>query len=240
MERRTTMLLTPPKESPMNPTRRTWLTGLAAGSMLAATPLLIRNALAMAERPVAPGLHRAEGSVLLNNQPARPGSLVNPGDSLATGADGTAIFVIDRDAFLLRPNSKVEVIGGGAGTRTMRVLTGKMLSVFGRGEKKITLPTATLGIRGTGVYVEAERERAYVCTCYGEVEIQAVADPKIRETVRTRHHDAPRFILAATPGALIQPAPVFNHTDAELIMLEALVGRIPPFYSPWREGSGVY
>lgn len=224
----------------MNPTRRAWLTGLATGGLLATTPLLIRNALAMADRPVAPGLHRTEGTVLLNDKPTRPGAPVNPGDRLTTGPDGMALFVLDRDAFLLRANSKVEVADGGMGVKTMRVLTGKMLSVFGHGERKIHLPTATLGIRGTGVYVEAEIERAYVCTCYGEVDIQSIADPKARETVKTRHHDAPRFIYSTSPGALIRPAPVFNHTDAELIMLEALAGRVPPFYDPWREQGKPY
>lgn len=214
----------------MNGIRRTLLLGLGA------TPLLIRDALAMAGRPVAPGFHKLEGDVRLNHQPARPGMIVNHGDTVATGRDGMAVFVVERDAFLLRANSEVEIATSGTGVRILRVLTGKLMSVFGKGEKQFILPTATLGIRGTGVYVEAEPARAYVCTCYGEVEIQALADASAREVVRTRHHEAPRFIHAGFAGALIQPAPMFNHTDAELIMLEALVGRMPPFYDPWGTG----
>ena len=51
--------------------------------------------------------------------------------------------------------------------------------------------------------------------------------PDATETVRTIHHDAPRYIYAHgdMPIKMIEPAPVVNHTDAELIMLEALVGR---------------
>jgi hypothetical protein len=30
---------------------------------------------------------------------------------------------------------------------------------------------------------------------------------------------------------VIEPAPVINHTDEELILLESLVGRVPPFGS---------
>ena len=54
----------------------------------------------------------------------------------------------------------------------------------------------------------------------------------VRETVRTTHHDAPRYIYAHAemPIKMIEPAPLINHTDAELIMLEALVGRRPPFF----------
>lgn len=215
----------------MSPSRRALLLGLSAA------PLLVRDALAMARRPVAPGFHELEGEVWLNRQPARAGMTINPGDVVSTGRDGMAVFVVERDAFLLRANSEVEIAASGAGVRTLRVLTGRLLSVFGKGERRLVLPTATLGIRGTGVYVEAEPARSYICTCYGEAEIQAVADAGVRETVKTRHHEAPRFIYAAFAGALIQPAPVQNHTDAELIMLEALVGRVPPFYDSWSFGS---
>ena len=115
-------------------------------------------------------------------------------------------------------------------------MTGKLLSVFGRGSRSIATPTATIGIRGTGIYIEAEAERTYVCTCYGLVDLQASNMPEARETVMTTHHDAPRYIYAhgETPIKMIEPAPVINHTDAELIMLEALVGRKPPFV-----GSGL-
>lgn len=215
----------------MNSSRRALLLGLGIA------PLLVREALASAGRPIVPGFHQLEGEVRLNRQPARPGTAVNPGDVVTTGRDGRAVFVVERDAFLLRANSEVEIAASGAGIRTLRVLSGKLLSVFGKGEKRFVLPTATLGIRGTAVYVEAEPVRSYICTCYGEAEIQALADPHVRETVRTRHHDAPRFVHAASRGALIQPAPVFNHSDAELIMLEALVGRVPPFYDPWGDST---
>ena len=55
--------------------------------------------------------------------------------------------------------------------------------------------------------------------------------PAARETVHSTHHSAPRYIYAhgEMPIQMIEPAPVVNHTDAELIMLEALVGRKPPF-----------
>jgi len=36
----------------------------------------------------------------------------------------------------------------------------------------------------------------------------------------------------------IRPAPVRDHTDAELVLLESLVGRVPPFHGD--EGAGRY
>ena len=56
-----------------------------------------------------------------------------------------------------------------------------------------------------------------------------MADPKARETVRTRHHEQPRYIMASGAPQMVVPAPVLNHTDAELTMLESVVGRKPPF-----------
>ena len=171
------------------------------------------------------------GEVLINGRPARVGAAVKPGDSVATARGASAVFVLGRDAFLLRENSDLYTAGDSALAGSLRLLTGKLLSVFGRGSRNIVTSTATLGIRGTGIYIEAEAERTYVCTCYGRVDLQASNMPEARETVQTTHHDAPRYVYAhgEMPIKMIEPAPVINHTDAELIMLEALVGRKPPF-----------
>jgi len=89
--------------------------------------------------------------------------------------------------------------------------------------------SATIGIRGTAAYLEAEPDRTYVCTCYGEAVLEPLAEPAARETVRTRHHEQPRYIMPKGAPQMIMRAPVINHSDAELEMLEALVGRKPPF-----------
>jgi hypothetical protein len=56
-----------------------------------------------------------------------------------------------------------------------------------------------------------------------------VGDPKAGETVRTTHHDQPRYIYPKGMPRMIERAPVINHTDAELVLLESLVGRKVPF-----------
>jgi len=89
--------------------------------------------------------------------------------------------------------------------------------------------TAAIGIRGTGIYVELDGARTYVCTCYGEAELTPLDDPAAAETVRTRHHDEPRYIYPRGMPRMIEKAPVINHTDAELVLLESLVGRKVPF-----------
>jgi hypothetical protein len=200
--------------------RRRWLKGAAA-------LLLVRDALARGE--VEKGVYRVRGEVRVNGMPARQGQDIRPGDRITTGPDGELVFVVERDAFLVRARSEL-IFGAGAGAQALRVVTGALLSVFGRGRpRRIVTQTATIGIRGTGLYVEAEATRTYACTCYGEVELAALEDPSARETVRTRHHEAPRYIMAKGAPQMLMSAPVINHTDAELILLESLLGRRPPF-----------
>jgi len=185
------------------PSRRDWLKGAAA-------MLLVREALAQGR--LEQGVHRRQGDVRIS------------GDSVSTGADGEVVFVVGKDAMLVRRNSKLSILKTG-----LRIVTGAVLSVFGGGRRQLRTPTANIGIRGTAVYIEAERSRTYVCTCYGEAVLEPRADPKARETVRTLHHEQPRYILAKGAPQMILRAPVVNHTDAELVFLESLVGREPPF-----------
>jgi hypothetical protein len=207
--------------------RREWLRRALLGG--AAMPLVIRDVLAAGKH--ASGMVEVNGEVLINGRPARKGARVKPGDRVATASGGSAVFVLGRDAFLIRESSELQTAGAGALAGSLRLVTGKLLSVFGRGSRSIVTPTATIGIRGTGIYIEAESERTYICTCYGRVELQANNMPEARETVQTTHHDAPRYVYAHgdMPIKMIETAPVINHTDAELVMLEALVGRKPPF-----------
>ena len=192
--------------------------------------LHLRAALAAGTLP--PGVAQIKGDVRINGKPAEHGQRVAPGDVIVTGGNGELVFVAERDAFLARANSRIEfgsAAARGAAT-VLRVLTGAILSVFESGARReIRTTTATIGIRGTGIYVEAEAQRTYACTCYGEAVLTPVDDPAAAETVRTHRHDQPRYIYGKGMPQMMAAAPVVNHTDAELQMLEALVGRKVPF-----------
>ena len=195
--------------------RRRWLQGAAA-------LLLVRDALAAGK--IEKGVYRVRGDARINGAPAREGMEVKPGDAVTTAAGGEIVFVINRDAFLLRANSRVEVGSGAADV--FRIVTGALLSVVQPGRQKtLRAQTATIGIRGTAVYVESAADKTYVCTCYGEAELVPEDDPAARETVKTTHHEQPRHIMAKGAPQRIMRAPVVNHTDAELMLLESLVGR---------------
>jgi len=226
------------------PARRRILKVLAAAGLLGPAGIsgLISSALAKGNAPVAPGLHKLSGTVTVNSKPAREGQLVGPGDTIATGPGSQAIYVIGQDAFLQRESSTVS-FGADIAQNLMRVVTGKILSVFGTGARNIKVSTATIGIRGTGCYIEDEPTRfgadgkvlakaqTYFCLCYGEVDLLPKAIPAQREVYRTTHHDKP-MVIHDDPEMprCMAPANVINHTDDELTLLENLVGRWPPFY----------
>ena len=216
---------------PVKSIRRMLLKGLAAKGLLGAAGIsgLIGKALANGDNPVAAGLRSFEGSVSINGRPARIGMLIKAGDTVATGTGSKAIYVIGQDAFLQRDSSII--VFGDAASGFFRVVTGKLLSVFGRGQKKLLVSTATIGIRGTGCYIESSEAQTYFCLCYGEAEVIPNAAPEQREVIVTRHHDHPIVIGSnpAMPHSMV-PAKVINHTDDELTLLENLVGRQPPFY----------
>lgn len=190
-----------------------------------------RSVRAAGSRP-AQGIRHMSGEVTVNGRPAAEGMRILAGDTVVTGDASEAITVFGRDAFLQRADSRIQfgTNVGDSAAFLLRVITGRLLSVFGKGEVRIVTPTATIGIRGTGCYIEAQPGRVYFCLCYGVAELIPTAAPNERELIRSKHHDHPMYIYddPKMPTMMV-PAGVFNHFDAELVMLESLVGRRPPF-----------
>ncbi len=177
------------------------------------------------------GVRRVSGQVTVNGRAVRAGDPVRIGDTVRTGPKASVIFVVEKAVFLLREDTRFVLDRQNTGESdtidVIRLLGGKMLGVFSRRRReKLVTATAVTGIRGSAAYAEAGPQLTYLCTCYGRADIESVANPESREIVVTHHHDAPRFIDAA---GRIYPGPVIHHTDAELILLESMVGRRPPF-----------
>jgi hypothetical protein len=219
--------------------RRNTLINIAAGGMLGAGGLLAAIRAALAEDNVRQGITHMKGSVTVDDKPAVLGQIIRPEQKIATGPDGEVVVVIGKDAFLLRERTELSTEGKLA-VSALRYVTGKVLSVFGKGNKELRTPTATIGIRGTGCYIEAESTRTYFCLCYGEAELTPLADPAARQVIRTEHHERPLYIGSKSGDTMIADMPVINHTDAELVMLESLVGRKPPFYGKSYPGNSSY
>lgn len=203
--------------------RRDFLIRLLATGLLATVPAARAGKIPQ-KMPPGKSIFSLQGSLMVNGKPADLETLIQPNDLLKTGPGSQAIFVVGHDAFTLRENSELQLSAEGALVDGLRLATGALLSVFGKSRHKIQTPTSTIGIRGTGVYVEAQPDLSYVCTCYGTTEISAQGG--VTETVESRHHDAPKYV---TSKGEILPAGFINHTDEELMLIETLVGRTPPF-----------
>lgn len=137
--------------------RRSWLRS-AAATVAAAGVLRLRAALAAGAVP--PGVARVKGDVRINGKPAERGQRVGPGDLIVTGNGAELLVVVERDAFLVRADSRIEFGSAAAksAVRLLRILTGAMLSVFESGQQReIRTATATIGIRGTGFMLKLNR-----------------------------------------------------------------------------------
>lgn len=202
------------------------------------------------ELPANKSIFEIQGDVRVNDQAANEDTFIKADALIETGSNSYVIFKVGKDAHILRENSRMQLQGSNVLETGLSLFTGKVLSVFGersQKQKKHTLrtSTATIGIRGTGVYAESHKDRSYLCTCYGNTLIESQnqhSGKQQQEEIKATHHDAPRFILKEPEkGKLIIPAPVFNHTDEELILIETIVGRESPIsaiqsYSSPRRG----
>lgn len=201
--------------------RRLFLHSLSAGVAGGLTGL-ISQALAAGTPAIRQGVRRIHGEVSVNGKPAREGTPIRRGDTISTGRNSDAIYVLGENAFYQRADSRID-FGKTSAASFLRVVTGGLLAVFGKGNRQIETSVATAGIRGTGCYIQAEERRSYFCLCYGAVVLQ----PKDGQTVRytTTHHERPLWIEngATSPGSMV------NHADAEIVMLEEFAGRRSPF-----------
>ena len=189
-------------------------------------------------------IFRIVGTATVNGVPATLETFIRPGDTVQTGPASEIIFVVGGHSMMMRADSTITIEGDpklptGMVVTALRMLTGKLLTVSRNTSTRVTTTTATIGIRGTGYYTEADPDQTYFCTCYGVTEIEAIDDPTSRETVAAKQHDRPVYIVRDAPeGQRIRNAPFINHTDQELTVIETLVGRMPPFVFPKDEYKG--
>ena len=232
-----------------DPRRRLLIQGLTAGlfcTTLSASEAFAQNFLGSKPSQLPPGksIYRLSGKVAVNGKDATLDTFINPSDSIETGPNSEIVFVVGGNAMILRSDSRLELAGekkenGSLLIAGLRLLSGKILSVSRNQQTTLRTPTATIGIRGTGWYMEADPELTYFCTCYGVTDIASSSDPASKETVAASHHDKPVYITAGGPsGQNIQHAGFKNHSDQELMLIETLVGRTTPFIFPGNSYDG--
>ena len=185
--------------------------------------------------PESQSIYGLSGKVTVNDQEASLSTRIKPGDTVQTAQNSEIVFVVNTHSMILRSESKLIIEKQDTATESLligglRMLTGKLLSVSRNSSMRVSSATATIGIRGTGFYMEADPDQTYFCTCYGATEVEANNDPQSRETITASHHDRPVYIVKdGGAGNNIRDAPFVNHTDQELALIETLVGRKTPF-----------
>ena len=182
---------------------------------------------ARAEPPLGV-VRQLSGEVYLSGHRMTRNGALQPGQTIQTGDDGALWFTVGEDAFLVRPRSRVRLDAADPAAPVLdflRLVAGGLGATFRRGTpRKLVTPTATIGIRGTGVYLEATPRWTYACTCFGATEISA-SPRSVPLRVAARHHAARRI---DRDGTIVEVA-FERHTSDEIARLESLVGRPDPF-----------
>lgn len=232
-----------------DPRRRLLIEALTLGLFsLAPTGSALGQVFGSRPSPLPPGqsIYRLAGSVTVNGAPATLQTQVRPGDTVQTGPNSEIVFVIGGQSMLLRGQSRLVVVApprtdGAAALLIsgLRLLTGALLSASRASPMRLDTANASIGIRGTGWYAEAQPDLTYFCTCYGTADIASRDDPSSRQTVQATHHDRPLYVASdGAAGQRVRNAPFVNHTDQELMLIETLVGRTPPFVFPKDQYKG--
>jgi hypothetical protein len=179
----------------------------------------------------AANIHELIGKVFINNKKAEPTSIIHPGDLVTTGHGGRISFSVNKDAFMLKERTSMRIESNdNFFINSLRLLTGKLLSVFEKGDdRKIITSTATIGIRGTGCFLSVMPYTTYFCTCYGKTQLRA---QDLREEFEATHHNAHQLDFDGMSVMGMHAMRVIDHSDDELRQLEGYVGRVPFFDRP--------
>jgi hypothetical protein len=208
------------------------------GFIAAATAWTATGGFAAAQAQQRSNIVELRGDALLNGQRLAAEQTIQTGDQLETGPGAHLVFVIGNASFQVRQNSHLTVERGLTlnAVSMLRLITGAVASVWGRGEtRRIVLPTLTAGIRGTGTYAEVfPADRSYFCNCYGTVEMAASGD---RMLSQSEYHQSFWGEVDPKNGHYLTPARAINHTDEEIERLAALIGQRTAWQIAGRRGD---
>jgi hypothetical protein len=176
-------------------------------------------------------IHAMSGQVLLNGRPMARNAVVRAGQTISTGPDGQVWFTVAGDAFFLRAGSELRLRPGSVRDtviEALRLVSGALGATFARGARRtVVTQTITIGVRGTGIYLETAPQETYACTCFGSTELLSLDSGGVMEgvTASGQKHVARRI----GADGVTAPAAFERHTNEEMSRLERLAGRPNPF-----------
>ena len=126
------------------------------------------------------------GQLFINNKLVK-GSFENLDNALVETQNSKTIVKVDNDVFLIRANSKLKFNLN----KINEVIKGSLHGVFGKREKEllIKIPSGTLGIRGTAIYLEldTQKQRSSLCNCYGHTVVYGNSGKLLRSLNNTKN-----------------------------------------------------
>lgn len=206
--------------------RRQFLTSAAA------LPLALYLPLGHAGKRLTGVIRELEGDVFINKRIAHQSSNIQAGDRLSVSYGSRLVFSMGEDSYLLQEGTSLEVASkDNSVVSGLRLLTGGLLSVFGKRDTttRIYTHTATIGIRGTGVYLNSQPDNLYFCTCYGQTDLHLGHNHD--EHIQSTHHNAFNITGKSEKSMTMIATEVVGHTDDDLRLLEGYSNRKPPFDS---------
>lgn len=171
-------------------------------------------------------IHQLLGQAWINGKPAMTQSAIHFGDKILTGAGSSVTIVLDENVYRLGPRAlftlpRIDARG------VMRLFYGAMLAVFRhRSDKRIYTPTTVLGVRGTGLYLDAGYRETYLCLCYGDVDFTDNENAANSVVIHADYHQA--VIFDHNSREIRRGNSIDGHADGDLFELEALAARTPP------------
>lgn len=206
--------------------RRQFLTAAAA------LPLALYLPVGHTANRLAGVIRELEGDVFINKRIAHQASSIRAGDRLSVAYGGRLVFSMGEDSYLLQEGTSLEVASKDNKVISgLRLLTGGLLSVFGQRDTttRIYTHTATIGIRGTGVYLNSQPDSLYFCTCYGKTDLHLGHHHD--EHIEATHHNAFNITGKSQKSMSMTATEVIGHSDDDLRLLERYSNRKPPFDS---------
>ncbi len=183
-------------------------------------------------------IHEMKGEVFFNGIQATKSSTLNNGDKIET-KDGLITFLFGEEIYKLRPNT-IFILPANKKNSPSTLIKGAILGAFKKGGKRkmIIQSTATLTIRGTGVYAKnVEGEQKRYCLCYGASDLETHDHSHSVDTESKYHKE---FIITDSGEIREWNASEFelNHYSFENIELEKELGNDSPFVSTYRNTVG--
>jgi len=179
-------------------------------------------------------IHKIKGEVYVNGSKATKDYELKNGDKIET-RDGLVTLLFEDEIYKLRSNT-VFILPDNEVKSPSTLIKGAVIAAFKKkGERKMKIHnTATLSIRGTGVYVKnIAGEKKRYCLCYGKSALETDNHLHSANTESKYHEE---FIISSTGKIRKFKLNEFemNHYSLENIELEKVLGNETPFKSYYR------